>query len=90
MAVRCFYFIKDGEFADCVRASLSFFSENDTGSILNRYGDSPAPFSMADMLTSSRFSQDMQLIDKRLPMALQSVEVRKSRPSLKHDDESRC
>ncbi|KAK0641279.1 ABC transporter type 1, transmembrane domain-containing protein [Cercophora newfieldiana] len=42
-------------------ASLSFFAENDTGSILNR------------------FSQDMQLIDNRLPMALHGVEVQLSK-----------
>lgn len=57
-------------------APLSYFSRNDVGSILNRRGASYSILGL--MLIASRFSQDIQLVDKQLPSALQTIVTRKS------------
>jgi hypothetical protein len=50
---------------------MSFFSNTDTGSIVTRY--EATLHRVEPSLTSFRFSQDMQLIDGSLPLALMAV-----------------
>jgi ATP-binding cassette subfamily C (CFTR/MRP) protein 1 len=55
-------------------APLSFFTKTDTGSIVNRYDYLFVLFRHEpEVTTIFRFSQDIQLIDKQLPLALANV-----------------
>jgi len=57
------------------RAPLSYFSITDTGVILNRFVMNH--FLKLTLLTYCRFSQDIQLVDRQLPQAIQTILVRK-------------
>ncbi|EDN95157.1 hypothetical protein SS1G_11032 [Sclerotinia sclerotiorum 1980 UF-70] len=53
-------------------APLSYFSQTDNGSILNRLANVHTDVS-TELKKNSRFGQDIQLVDKQLPSALQTV-----------------
>lgn len=58
-------------------APLSFYTKTDTGSIVNRYESLFVLFKHELQVTTIfRFSQDIQLIDKQLPLALANVATR--------------
>ena len=65
----------------CDRASLAFFSTNDTGVILNRWvldlNRSDYSRLLTDTLSYHRFSQDLELIDRQLPPAVLALSTRK-------------
>ena len=59
------------------RAPLSFYSKSEIGTLLNRWWPLVPISSKVAAHCHGRFSQDIQLVDKKLPPALSSLTTRK-------------